>query len=94
MRGERGMQAELFARFLLAAGAQFLSGAELLAEPPSDVLARAAGGILFIPDLSQLARIEQKNLEFLLARSERNRARVVTYSPVEPRLLVERVIEL
>ena len=90
LRGERGMQAELFARFLLAAGAPFLSGAELLAEPPSDVLARAAGGILFIPDLSQLARIEQKNLEFLLARSERNRARVVTYSPVEPRLLVER----
>ncbi|MBI3376091.1 MAG: sigma-54-dependent Fis family transcriptional regulator [Betaproteobacteria bacterium] len=90
LRGERGMQAELFARFLLAAGAPFLAGAEMLAEPPSEVLARAAGGILFIPDLSQLARIEQKNLEFLLARSERNRARVVTYSPVEPRLLVER----
>jgi DNA-binding NtrC family response regulator len=90
LRGERGMQAELFARFLLAAGAPFLSGAELLAESPSDVLARAAGGILFLPDLSQLARVEQKNLEFLLARSDRHHARVVAYSPVEPRLLIER----
>ena len=90
LRGERGMQAELFARFLLAVGAPFIAGAELLAEPPSEVLARAAGGILFLPDLSQLARVEQKNLEFLLARSDRHRARVVTYSPVEPRLLIER----
>ena len=90
LRGERGMHAELFARFLLAAGAPFLAGAELLAEPPSELLTRAAGGILFLPDLSQLGRAEQKNLEFLLVRSDRHRARIVSYSPVEPRLLVER----
>src|SRR3954464_1820390 len=45
LRGERGMRAELFARLLVAPGAPFLSGPELLAEPPSELLARAAGGV-------------------------------------------------
>src|SRR5499427_7989658 len=63
LRGERGMRAELFARLLGGPGAPFLSGAELLAEPPSELLARAGGGVLFLPDLSRLERAEQRNLE-------------------------------
>src|SRR3954463_16440651 len=59
MRGERGMQPELFARLLAAPGAPFHAGHELLSEPPSELLARAAGGILFFPDLTRLARAEQ-----------------------------------
>ncbi|MBK8062732.1 MAG: sigma-54-dependent Fis family transcriptional regulator [Betaproteobacteria bacterium] len=88
LRGERGMHPELFARHLLPAGSPFVSGAEALSDSPSDVLARAAGGILFVDDLRRLARSEQKNLEFLLARAEKHKARVVSFSTVEPRRLV------
>ena len=66
LRGERGMHPELFARHLLAAGAPFVSAPAALSEPPSEVLAQAGGGILFVPELARLARTEQKNLEFLL----------------------------
>jgi hypothetical protein len=60
LRGERGMEPELFARLLAAPAAPFLAGDTLLAEASSELLARASGGILFVPDLTQLARGEQK----------------------------------
>src|SRR5262245_57545053 len=60
LRGERGMRPELFARLLAGAGAPFVEGRELLADASSDLLTRAAGGVLFIGDLSRLARGEQK----------------------------------
>lgn len=90
LRGERGMRPELFARLLGAPTAPFLTGAELLSEAPSELLAKAAGGILFLPDLSRLGRAEQRNLEFLLARTEKHKARVVSFSPADPRSLVEK----
>ena len=90
LRGERGMQADLFARLLAAPGAPFVLAESSLEEASSELLTRAGGGILFFPDLSRLARTEQKGLEFLLARAERHKARVVTFSPVEPRALVEK----
>jgi len=40
--------------------------------------------------LSRLARSEQKNLEFLLARADKHKARIVSFSPIDARLLVER----
>ena len=88
LRGERGMQAEMFVRHLLLAGAPFVAGIEALNEPPSEVLARAAGGILFVSDLTRLSRSEQKNLDFLLVRADKHKARVVSFSPVEPQRLV------
>ena len=84
------MQSELFARLLLAPGAPFLAGAELFSEPISELLARASGGILFLSDLTRLDRAEQKNLEFLLARVDKHKARVVSFSPVDTRTLVEK----
>jgi DNA-binding NtrC family response regulator len=90
LRGERGMQAELFARLLAAPGAPFLSGDGALAEASSELLARAAGGILFVPDLARLGRAEQKGLEFLMARADRHKARVVSFTALEPRSLVEK----
>src|SRR5262249_14879812 len=90
LRGERGMRAELFARLLGAAGAPFMSGAELLAEAPSELLTRAAGGVLFIPDLSRLERTEQRNLEVLLARANKHKVRLVSFSPVDARTLAEK----
>jgi len=90
LRGEHGMLPEMFARLLAAPGAPFFAGSELLAEASTDLLGRAAGGILFLPDLSRLSRNEQKNLEFLLARADRHKSRIVSFSPVDTRLLVER----
>jgi two-component system nitrogen regulation response regulator NtrX len=90
LRGEQGMLPEIFARQLAAPGAPFLGGAELLADASSDLLARAAGGLLFLPDLSRLQRGEQKNLEFLLARADKHRARIVSFSPLDARTLAER----
>ena len=90
LRGERGIRPELFARLLGAPGAPFLAGPELLAEPPSEVLARAAGGILFVPDLSRLARAEQRQLDFLLGRAEKHKVRVVSFSPLDLRTLAEK----
>src|SRR5688500_787283 len=90
LRGERGMRPELFARLLAAPAAPFLAGAELLAEPPSELLAKAAGGILFLPDLTRLGRPEQRGLEFLLARAEKHKARLVCFSALDMRTLVEK----
>jgi DNA-binding NtrC family response regulator len=90
LRGERGMRAELFARLLAAPGAAFLSGAEQLAEPPSELLGRAAGGVLFVPDLSRLGRAEQRNLDFLLARAEKHKVRVVSFSPLDVKGLADK----
>ncbi len=90
LRGERGMRPELFARLLAAPGAPFHSSDGALADASSELLARAAGGILFVPDLSRLGRADQKGLEFLAARADRHKARLVSYSPLEPRSLVEK----
>jgi DNA-binding NtrC family response regulator len=89
LRGERGMRPELFARLLAAPGAPFLAGAELT-QPPSEVLGKAAGGILFVPDLSRLGHAEQRNLEFLLPRAEKHRVRLVSFSPLDVRSLNEK----
>ncbi len=90
LRGERGMRPDLFARLVVPVGAPFLAGAELLAEPPSELLARAAGGVLFIPDLTRLARNEQRSLEFILSRAEKHKVRVTSFSPLDVRSLVEK----
>jgi len=91
LRGERGMRPELFARLLAPAGAPFIDGPGLLAEASSDTLVRAGGGILFVGDLAVLDRPEQKNLEFLLARADKHRVRVVSFSSVDPRALVDKL---
>ena len=90
LRGERGMRPELFARLLAAAGAPFVEGRELLAEASSELLTRAGGGVLFIGDLSRLARTEQKGLEFLLARADKNKVRVVSFSHLDGRALADK----
>jgi DNA-binding NtrC family response regulator len=90
LRGERGMRPELFARLLAAAGAPFVEGPEMLTDASSEMLTRAAGGVLFVGDLSRIGRGEQKSLEFLLARSDKHKARVVSFSPVDGRALIDK----
>jgi len=88
LRGEPGMRPELFARMLAAPGVPFIGGDALASEPAAEVLARAAGGILFLSDLSRMGRNERRNLEFVLDRAAKSKARVVSFSPLEPKALV------
>jgi DNA-binding NtrC family response regulator len=90
LRGERGMHPELFARLLAAPGAPFVNGPDCLAEPTSELLGRAAGGILFVSDMRRLGRAEQKTLDFVLSRANRHRVRVVSFSPAGPRTLADK----
>ena len=90
LRGERGMRPQLFARLVAATGAPFLEGPEMLAEASSETLLRAAGGVLYVGDLSRLGRAEQKNLEFLLARADKHKVRLVSFSPLDARALVDK----
>jgi DNA-binding NtrC family response regulator len=90
LRGERGIRPELFAQLLAAPGTPFLAGVEQLAEPPSELLSKVAGGILFVPDIGRLARGEQRQLEFLLGRAEKHKVRIVSFSSVDLRVLAEK----
>jgi len=90
LRGERGMRPELFARLLGAPGAPFHAGAETLAEPPTELLTKAAGGVLFMPDLCRLARAEQRSLEFLLTRADKHKVRIVSFCAADLRTLAEK----
>jgi two-component system nitrogen regulation response regulator NtrX len=91
LRGEEGMMPEIFARQLAAPGAPFADAAGQLAEASSELLARAAGGILFVSDLSRLPRAALKGLDFLSSRADRHRVRLVSFSSAEPKVLVERL---
>ena len=66
----------------------FLAGAELLAEPPLELLAKATGRhpVLLRPDAPRAD--EQRSLEFLLMRAEKHKVRVVSFSPLDVRSLV------
>jgi len=90
LRGERGMRAELFARLLAAPGAPFIAAGPLLAEPTTELLTSAGGGILFIPDLTRLGRNEQRSLDFLLSRADKYKTRVVCFSSVDARTLADK----
>ena len=90
MRGERGMQAELFAHLLVSTGAPFVECTEVLADSVSELLGRASGGILFVPELKRLGHAAQKTLDLVLARAERTRVRVVSFSSLDARTLVEK----
>jgi DNA-binding NtrC family response regulator len=84
------MHAELFARLLIAPGAPFVECTAVLADPVSELLGRVSGGILFVPDLKRLELAEQKTLEFVLGRAERHRVRIVSFSSIDVRTLVDK----
>ncbi len=47
--------------------------------------------MLYAGDVTRFGRAEQKNLEFLLARADKHKARVVSFSPLDNRGLVEKL---
>ncbi|MSQ71916.1 MAG: sigma-54-dependent Fis family transcriptional regulator [Betaproteobacteria bacterium] len=87
--GERGVMPELYARFLQQPNSPWVNAGPALADGSHEVLQQAAGGIVFIDELAQLSKNQQKHLAFLAARADKSKTRLVSWTAEDPRLLVE-----
>lgn len=77
--GEPGCGAALCARFLRRPNTPWVAPETnaVLAESPLDLVARARDGMLFLNDVGELTRLEQKGLAMLLGKAEKYNARLV-----------------
>ncbi len=77
--GEKGSGAELCAKFLHQANTPWLVLVELqrLADAPLEVLEQLREGVLFIPEVAELDKTQQKGLMLLLAKADKFGTRVV-----------------
>jgi two-component system nitrogen regulation response regulator NtrX len=77
--GENGSGADLCARFLHQSNTPWLELSEYgqLAAAPMEVLEQLREGLLFIPEVAELNKTEQKGLLLLLAKAEKYGVRVV-----------------
>jgi DNA-binding NtrC family response regulator len=89
LRGERGAMPELFARFLHQPNTPWVAASQALSDTAQDLLTRAVGGILYVEDLGQLSRNQQKNLAFIVSKADRSKLRLVSFTAEDPRHLVE-----
>jgi DNA-binding NtrC family response regulator len=90
--GPKGSGAELCARYLQEADSPWLALSDYarLAHEPMDVLEALRGGVLFIAELTELNKAEQKGLLLLIAKSDKYRVRVVCATSENlPRLQAE-----
>jgi len=83
---EPGTGEEAVAHFLTPPDAPFVRVEEPaeLANHPTEVLARAKGGLVFVPDLGELSVMQQRGLILLIARRAEFAARVLTVSREDP----------
>jgi len=90
--GERGSPFELAARALHTPDTPWEAPEEMawLAETPLDILPSVKGGTLFLREIGQLSKLEQRGLALLCARLEKFDARLVCASTQPlPHLIVE-----
>ena len=90
--GPKGSGAELCARYLQETDSPWLALSDYarLANEPMDVLEGLRGGVLFIAELTELNKAEQKGLLLLIAKSDKYRVRVVCATSENlPRLQAE-----
>jgi DNA-binding NtrC family response regulator len=84
--GEKGSGAELCARFLHQPNTPWVTPTSLsqFADSPLDLLQQANHGMLFVQDVSELNRIEQKGMLLILGKLEKFDVRLVcaTESPL------------
>lgn len=88
-RGERGSMPEIFARFLHQPNTPWLAAGQALTDTAHDVLAQAAGGILFVEELARLSRNQLRHLAYFAARAERAKVRLICFTAEEPKHLIE-----
>ena len=84
LRGEPGVMPELYARYLHQPNTPWVVAGAALADAPQELLAQAAGGLIFVEELATLTRSQQKNLAFILGRQEKARTRLVCFTAEEP----------
>ncbi len=77
--GPKGCGAELCARYLQDSGSPWLQLTDFnkLVDMPLDILESIRGGVLYIPEIADLKKAEQKGLLLLIAKSEKYHVRVV-----------------
>lgn len=77
--GARGCGAELCARFLHRPGTPWLelTHPEKLATAPMELLEQSREGLIYIPEVADLGKTEQKGLQLLLSKAEKYGVRVV-----------------
>ncbi len=77
--GEKGSGAELCAKFLHQTNTPWIEllESQRLADAPLDILEQLREGVLFIPEVSDLDKTQQKGLLVLLAKAEKNGTRVI-----------------
>jgi DNA-binding NtrC family response regulator len=77
--GEQGSGTELCAKFLHQPGSQWLALSEhdQLAEAPLEILEQVGDGLLFIPEVAELNKTQQKGLLVLLAKVEKYETRLI-----------------
>lgn len=88
LRSPAGGIVELAARTLEVPGKPWLDLATISEPLDLEMLAAAAGGILYCEELSRLTRLQQKNLLFAMDRLERHNLRLVVGTGQEPSALV------
>ena len=94
--GAKGCGSELCARYLQEAGSPWLALTEFrrLSEAPLDILEEIRGGVLYIAEIAELNKAEQKGLLLLIAKSEKYHARVVCGTSENlPRLQAESLFD-
>jgi DNA-binding NtrC family response regulator len=84
LRGEPGVMPELFARYMHQPNTPWITAGAALADAPQDLLAQAAGGLIYVEELATLTRVQQKNLAYILSKQEKSRMRVVSFTTEEP----------
>lgn len=90
--GDKGCGTELCARSLHKPDTPWvvLERAEILAQAPMELLEQARGGLLFLPELANLDKIEQKGLLLLLQKADKYAVKVVcATSRALPRLVAD-----
>jgi len=77
--GERGSGAELCARFLHQPNTPWLEISEYsrLSSEPLALLAQVEQGVLFIPEVAELDRTQQKGLSLLMGKADKHQVRVI-----------------
>lgn len=95
--GPKGCGAELCARYLQEPGSPWLQLTDfsLLVDTPLDILESVRGGVLFLPEIAELKKAEQKGLLLLIAKSEKYHVRVVCGTSENlPKLQAESLFDL
>ena len=79
LSGEQGCGIDICARVLHARNTAWVlpEPASQLSEAPLELLAQAKDGSLFIPDVGELTRAEQKGLVFVLGKADRYNTRLL-----------------